>query len=78
VHIFSGFGELWSAQIFSAYLNSLKMKSSWMDARDILIVEYDRNDIPRIDWEKTSLNFNVLFFFFSYSHYPTRIGRIRI
>ncbi|CAN6455723.1 unnamed protein product [Victoria cruziana] len=33
-----GHGELWSAQMLSAVVNKLGVKSSWMDTRDVLIV----------------------------------------
>ncbi|HEX6045888.1 MAG TPA: bifunctional aspartate kinase/homoserine dehydrogenase I [Pyrinomonadaceae bacterium] len=37
----SGHGELWSAQIMHAYLESLNHRSSWLDARDVLVVDPD-------------------------------------
>ncbi len=37
--LISGHGELWSAQMLNAYLKSLNLKSQWLDARKVLIVE---------------------------------------
>lgn len=46
----SGHGELWSAQLLHAYLESQNHRSSWLDARQVLVVEPNANSIA-IDWQ---------------------------
>src|ERR1041385_7940213 len=45
----SGHGELWSAQMMHAYLESCDHRSSWLDAREVLVVEPNANSVA-IDW----------------------------
>ena len=37
--LISGQGEIWSAQLLNSYLKSLGLKSVWLDARKVLVVE---------------------------------------
>ena len=50
VEFVSGHGELWSAQLLDAYLESQNHRSSWLDAREVLVVEQNSNTVT-IDWE---------------------------
>ena len=34
----SGYGEIWSAQLLNAYLKAQGVKSTWLDAREVLVV----------------------------------------
>ncbi len=36
--LISGYGEIWSAQLLNAHLESLGMKTTWLDAREVLVV----------------------------------------
>ena len=49
IEFVSGHGELWSAQLLHAYLEALGHSSSWLDARDVLVVEPQSNTVV-IDW----------------------------
>jgi bifunctional aspartokinase / homoserine dehydrogenase 1 len=46
----SGHGELWSAQLLHAYLESCGHSSAWLDARQVLVVEPDSKTIA-VDWQ---------------------------
>ena len=46
----SGHGELWSAQLLNAYLESLGHASTWLDARKVLVVEPGSNTVA-VDWQ---------------------------
>jgi aspartokinase/homoserine dehydrogenase 1 len=46
----SGHGELWSAQLLNAHLESLGKSSTWLDARKVLIVEPASNNVA-VDWQ---------------------------
>ena len=46
----SGHGELWSAQLLHAYLQSQNHRSTWLDARTVLVVEPNANSIA-VDWQ---------------------------
>src|SRR5215213_1858851 len=50
IEFVSGHGELWSAQLLNAYLESRNHRSSWLDARKILVVEPNANSVS-IDWQ---------------------------
>lgn len=41
IEVVTGFGEIWSAQTLYAYLKAQKAPTSWLDARDVLIVKSD-------------------------------------
>jgi aspartokinase/homoserine dehydrogenase 1 len=45
----SGHGELWSAQLLHTYLEARGHSSTWLDARNVLVVEPNGNTIA-IDW----------------------------
>src|SRR5688572_17126266 len=45
----SGHGELWSAQLLHAYLESRGHSSTWLDARKVLVVEPGSNTVA-VDW----------------------------
>jgi bifunctional aspartokinase / homoserine dehydrogenase 1 len=49
IEFVSGHGELWSAQLMHAYLESQDHRSSWLDARDVLVVEPNANSVA-VDW----------------------------
>src|SRR5215813_13713559 len=49
IEFVSGHGELWSAQLMHAYLESCDHRSSWLDAREVLVVEPNTNSV-KIDW----------------------------
>jgi len=57
----AGFGELWSAPLFAAHLNSPWVHreggreeegedATWLDAREVLVVEHAETG-PRVDWQ---------------------------
>lgn len=50
IEFVSGHGELWSAQILQAYFDSHNHRSSWLDAREVLVVESNTNSVT-VDWE---------------------------
>ena len=50
IEFVSGHGELWSAQLLHAYLQSQHHRTQWLDARQILIVESNANAVT-VDWE---------------------------
>jgi aspartokinase/homoserine dehydrogenase 1 len=50
IEFVSGHGELWSAQLLHAYLESANHRASWLDARQALIVEPNTNTVT-VDWE---------------------------
>jgi bifunctional aspartokinase / homoserine dehydrogenase 1 len=45
----SGYGELWSAQLLHAYLESLGHSSAWLDARKVLVIESSSS--IAVDWQ---------------------------
>lgn len=47
----SGYGELWSAQILSAYLNQTSIAAEFIDAREFLTVDHLPSG-PKINWEE--------------------------
>ncbi|HKU73242.1 MAG TPA: bifunctional aspartate kinase/homoserine dehydrogenase I [Pyrinomonadaceae bacterium] len=54
----AGHGELWSAQMLHAYLEANGHSSTWLDARTVLIVEPDSNNVA-IDWKLSQANVDV-------------------
>src|SRR6185369_12763704 len=50
IEFVSGHGELWSAQLFHAYLESQDHRSTWLDARKTLVVEPNANTVT-VDWQ---------------------------
>ncbi len=50
IEFVSGHGELWSAQLLHAYLESCNHHSSWLDARKTLVVEPNANTVT-VDWQ---------------------------
>jgi len=50
IEFVSGHGELWSAQLLHAYLESRDYRSSWLDARETLVVEPNANTVM-VDWQ---------------------------
>ena len=48
----AGHGELWSAQILNAYLQSEGFDSAYLDARKVLTVEPD-DGVVRVDWKRS-------------------------
>jgi aspartokinase/homoserine dehydrogenase 1 len=57
VEFVAGHGEIWSAQIFHAYLDAGGHSSTWLDAREVLIVEPDSNSVA-IDWQLSQQKVN--------------------
>ena len=55
VELVSGFGELWSAQAMCLYLQKQGHDASWLDARQVLIVEHGEAPVPVVDWDATGL-----------------------
>lgn len=47
----SGHGELWSAQLLHAYLESRGHSSNWLDARKVLVVEPSSSNTVAVDWK---------------------------
>lgn len=52
VGVVAGFGEVWSARLLAAYLNSRGTDSEWLDAREVLVVSPAELS-PVVDWETT-------------------------
>jgi len=52
VEFVSGHGELWSAQVLHAYLESRNHRANWLDARKTLVVEPTANSVT-VDWDTT-------------------------
>lgn len=50
IEFVSGHGELWSAQLLHAYLESHNHRSTWLDARKTLVVEPNANTVM-VDWQ---------------------------
>jgi aspartokinase/homoserine dehydrogenase 1 len=50
----SGMGEVWSAQILNAHFQQLGHKTSWLDARQVLVVEHKDKRVV-VDWEKSKI-----------------------
>jgi bifunctional aspartokinase / homoserine dehydrogenase 1 len=50
IEFVSGHGELWSAQMLHAYLESQDHRATWLDARKALVVEPNANTVS-IDWQ---------------------------
>lgn len=51
--LIAGYGEVWSAQIMNALLQSEEMDSAWLDARKVLTVEPLETSV-HIDWNRSS------------------------
>jgi aspartokinase/homoserine dehydrogenase 1 len=47
--LISGYGEIWSAQLLNAFLNSEGVESAWLDARSVLVVEPGESSVT-VDW----------------------------
>jgi len=50
IEFVSGHGELWSAQLMHAYLESRNHRSAWLDAREVLVIEPNSNSVA-VDWQ---------------------------
>lgn len=50
IEFVSGHGELWSAQMLHAYLESQDHRATWLDARKALVIEPNANTVS-IDWQ---------------------------
>lgn len=53
----SGYGEIWSAQLLHATLETQKVSATWLDARRVLVVETDER-VVNVDWELSRKNLN--------------------
>ena len=51
-------GELWSAQMLHAYLESQDHRATWLDARKALVVEPNSNTVS-IDWQTSKQKLEV-------------------
>jgi len=52
IDLVSGMGEVWSAQILNAYFKQQGLKSDWIDARKILVVNHVDQRVL-VDWKKS-------------------------
>ena len=43
MEVVTGFGEIWSAQTLHAYLQTQKVPTAWLDAREVLVVKSEGN-----------------------------------
>jgi len=59
IEFVSGHGELWSAQLFHAYLESQAHRSTWLDARKTLVVEPNANTVT-VDWQTSKQKLQAL------------------
>lgn len=50
VELIAGHGEIWSAQLLCNYLNSLGVNATWLDAREVLVVNPGESSVA-VDWE---------------------------
>ncbi len=53
--LISGFGEVWSSSLLDAYLQSQKAVSTWLDAREVLVVETGELGAS-VDWQTSRAN----------------------
>ena len=51
----AGFGEIWSARLLATYLQSRRIETAWLDARDILVVT-PAQPAAMVDWEVSRAN----------------------
>ncbi len=66
-HFILGFGELWSARVLNAYLNSQSIHSKFIDASDVLYVD-DSSFPVSVDWGKSQSLLNA-----SLEHRETKV-----
>jgi aspartokinase/homoserine dehydrogenase 1 len=52
IEFVSGHGELWSAQLMQAFLESRGQRATWLDARKVLVVEANTNSIA-VNWQRS-------------------------
>ncbi len=52
IELISGFGEIWSAQLFQSLLAGRGASAAWLDAREVLVVTHDETG-PVVRWEET-------------------------
>ena len=52
LELIAGHGELWSAQLLNAHLNTMGIAASWLDARTLLTVEPGDTSVS-VDWERS-------------------------
>lgn len=57
VEMISGFGEVWSAQLLNAHLQSQGISSVWLDARDILVVASAPLSVD-VNWDESKQRLN--------------------
>jgi len=57
MELIAGYGEVWSAQLLCAYLQSQGTAARWCDARKVLIVK-PGEAMPIIDWEVSQQRFD--------------------
>jgi len=60
VELISGFGEVWSAQLLNAYFQSLEINSSWLDARQVLVVIPNEKSVT-VDFVKSQQKLDAWF-----------------
>jgi aspartokinase/homoserine dehydrogenase 1 len=66
VEYISGYGEIWSAQILAAYLNTQKTPARYLDAREVLVVKAEEpNESPGksrvVEWDASLAKLNAKF-----------------
>ncbi|WP_300437945.1 bifunctional aspartate kinase/homoserine dehydrogenase I [Christiangramia sp.] len=59
-HVISGFGEILSSHIISAYFKSLQIDSLWVDSSELLVCK-NLNEKVQVNYEKTNSNLTEYF-----------------
>lgn len=57
VDLISGMGEVWSAQILNAYFLKQSQRSTWLDAREVLVVQSSGGRVT-VDWQRSREKFS--------------------
>jgi aspartokinase/homoserine dehydrogenase 1 len=57
LELISGHGEIWSAQLFNAFLRATGAQSFWLDARKVLVVEPGETSVSVV-WEESQNRVN--------------------
>ncbi len=65
--LISGYGELWSAQMLTEFLNQKEIQASFLDARKVLIVRHTESGVS-VDWEHSKKDFEA--WYAEHAQYP--------
>jgi len=57
VDLISGMGEVWSAQILNAYFAKQGQRSTWLDAREVLVIQASGGRVV-VDWQRSREKFS--------------------